>query len=364
MPEVLRRDVILGLGAAATLAACGSDQSAGRYRKLGVAVVGVGGVATRSVLPALNRSAFCRVAALVGTDAARLKPIGEKFGVPVSAQYTQDTFDRIADNPDVDLVYIAVPNALHAPYTIRAARAGKHVLCEKPMAVTVAECEEMIAACEAAGKSLAVGYRVHFSAHHQEMLRTLQKKEFGEIQMIRADIGYPLKGEGGWRLKRALAGGGVLLEQGVYPVNSARTMMGADPVEVLGYEMKSDTRRFAEVEETVSWSMRFANDTVAHCAASYTVPANRVWAGSPSGWFELESAYSLDEIQARSAQGDHALREPDQFLEQVDHFSRLIQDGKPVGAGISGADGLRDVRIITAIYESIRTRKVVQLQTV
>lgn len=358
----MRRDVILGMAAAAGLAACGDRKAAGRYRKLGVAVVGVGAVAARSVLPALQSSQYCRVAALVGTDLDKLKPAGAKLNVPQSALYTPETFDRIADNPQVDLVYVAVPNALHAQYTIRAARAGKHVLCEKPMAVTVEQCEEMIGACDEAGRQLAVGYRVHFSAHHQEMLRRLRAKEFGQIQVIHANIGYPLKGEGGWRLRRDLAGGGVLLEQGIYAVNSARTMVGSDPVEVLGYETKSDPRRFAEVEETVSWSMRFAEGTVAHCTASYTVPSNRIWAGGPAGWLELEAAYSLDDIRMRSSKGDVDVREPDQFLEQVDHFSRLIQDGERPGPGISAADGLRDVRIIAAVYESIRTGKVVELR--
>jgi predicted dehydrogenase len=355
--------VILGLGAAAGLAACGSKEGPGHYRKLGVAIVGAGAVATRSVLPALKQSEYCRIAGLVGTDAGKLKAIGKRFDVPVGAQYTQATFDRIADNPDIDLVYIAVPNALHAQYTVRAARAGKHVLCEKPMAVTVAQCEAMIRACEDAQRSLAVAYRVHFSAHHREMLRRLRSKELGDVHIVRADIGYPLRGDGGWRLKRSLAGGGVLLEQGVYPVNSACTMMGAEPVEVLAYETKSDFRRFAEVEETVSWSMRFADGAVIHSTASYTVPANRIWAGGSSDWFELEGAYSLDELHASTSKGDLELREPDQFLEQVNHFSRLIQDRQRPGPGISGADGLRDVRIITALYESIRQRKVIELQT-
>lgn len=362
MTEVSRRDVIAGLGAAAGLAACGGEKTTGTQRKLGIAVAGIGSVATRSVLPALQRSKYCRVAGLIDRKPDKMKAIGKQFDVPESAQYTFDRFDSIADNPDIDIVYIAVPNALHAQYAIRAARAGKHVLCEKPMAVTVAQCEEMIAACDQAGKLLAVAYRVHFSEHHQHMLRELRDHEVGRVQIIRASIGYPLK-EGGWRLDRSLAGGGVLLEQGVYAVNSARTIVGEDPVEVFGYEMKSDPRRFAQVEESVSWSMRFANDAVAQCLSSYTVPENRIWAGGSAGWFELDKAYSLDDIRARSNKGDVSIREPDQFMRQVDHFSRLIQDGQRPGAGISGADGLRDVRIITAIYESIRTQKVVALQT-
>lgn len=356
-----RRNVLLGLGAVAGLAACGGAGTAAEGRKLGVAVVGLGGVTGRNVLPSIEASDHCRVAGLVSSDAGKLQSLGKKFGVPASGRYTYENFDAIADNADVDIVYIALPNALHAEYTIRAARAGKHVICEKPMAVTVAECEAMIAACDEAQRSLAVAYRLHFSPHHQELLRVAREQELGPIQVIRADIGYPLGDEGGWRLDPALAGGGVLLEQGVYPVNTARSIMGEDPVEVLGYETKSDAKKFAGVEETVRWSMHFANGAVAHCNASYTIPANRIWMGGPSGWFQLERAYSADKIAASNSHGKVRLKQVDQFGLQMDHFARLIRNGEVPGAGISGKDGLRDVRIMTAIYESIRTKKAVQL---
>lgn len=362
MPEILRRDVLLGLGAAAGLAACGGSGSSRGDRKIGIAVVGIGGVSTRDVLPAIKKCAFTRLTGLVSSSTSKLRTTGERFDVPVSGQYTYDDFDRIADNSNIDLVYIALPNALHADYTIRAARAGKHVLCEKPMAVSVDECEAMIEACEKARKFLAIAYRLHYSPHHQEMIRSLRDQKFGRAQIIRANIGYPLKGTNSWHLKHALAGGGVLLEQGVYPVNTARLMVGQDPVEVLGYEIKSDPR-FAEVDETVCWSMRFANDTVAHCAASYTVPANHVWAGSSSGWFELDGAFSVGDISAQRSDGSVRIGQVDQFALQLDHVSRLILADQPPGAGISAEDGLRDVRIIAAIYESIRNRKVVELRT-
>jgi predicted dehydrogenase len=362
--SVSRREALLGLGAAAGLAACGSGTGSGAsdYRKLGVAIAGVGGVVTRDVIPAIKRSKHCRLAGFVSSGEDKLRSLGKQFDVPESAQYTYEQFDRIADNPGIDIVYIALPNALHAEYTVRAAKAGKHVLCEKPMAVTVEQCEQMIEACGAARRALAIAYRLHYSPHHQQLVRSVRGNELGNLQIVRADIGYPLRGEGGWRLNRDLAGGGVLLEQGVYPVYSARTLMGADPVEVLGYESRSDRQRFAEVEETVSWSMRFANGAVAHCAASYTVPANRVWAGGSAGWFALDEAYSLDDIEASTHKGGVRIGQVDQFVLQLDSLSQLIQDGKAPGAGISGMDGLRDVRIISAIYESIRTARVVPLQ--
>lgn len=349
------------MGALASLAACGGSETALGGRKLGVAVVGLGGVTGRNVLPSLKSSANCRISGLVSSDAGKLQSFGKKFDVPASGQYTYDDFDKIADNADIDAVYIALPNALHAQFTIRAARAGKHVICEKPMAVTVAECEAMIAACDEAKRALAIAYRLHFSPHHQALLKTARDQQFGAVQVIRADLGYPLGDEGGWRLDPALAGGGVLLEQGVYPVYTARTIVGADPVEVLGYESKSDSTKFARVEETASWSMHFGNGAVAHCATSYTIPANRIWMGGAKGWFQLEQAYSADKIAASNSDGKVSLKQVDQFELQMDHFAKLVRGGEAPGAGISGQDGLRDVRIMAAIYESIRTKKPVQL---
>jgi predicted dehydrogenase len=362
---ISRREALLGLGAAAGLAACGSRSGAdgNNYRKLGVAIAGVGGVVKRDVIPSIQRSRHCRLAGFVSSSEDKLRSLGKEFDVPETGQYTYDQFDRIAENRDIDIVYIALPNALHAEYTVRAARAGKHVLCEKPMAVTVEQCEQMIEECGRAGRALAIAYRLHYSPHHQRLIQSVRANEIGSLQIVRADIGYPMRGDGGWRLKRELAGGGVLLEQGVYPVYSARTLMGAEPVEVLGYESRSDPKRFAEVEETVSWSMRFANGAVAHCAASYTVPANRVWAGGSSGWFALDEAYSLDDIEASTNEGGVRIGQVDQFVLQLDSFSQLIQKGAAPGAGISGMDGLRDVRIISAIYESIRAGKLVRLAT-
>lgn len=355
-----RRNVIIGLGAAAGIAACGTKSASGD-RRLGVAVAGLGMASVDMFIPSVQRSSQCRLAALVDVDVEKMRSLGQKFGIPPEAQYTQETFDRIADNPDIDLVYVAVPNALHAEYTIRAAQAGKHVLCEKPMAVSTGECQAMIDACEKADRILAIAYRLHHSPHHRALLQSLQKQDLGQLKVLRADIGYPLGENPGWRTNRKLAGGGALLEQGVYSVNAACTMTGEIPTEISGYELKSDPALYADVDETVSWTMRFPSGAIANCVASYTMPANHIWAGSGAGWYELDMPFSTDKIQSRTSNGKVSMDQVDQFALQTEHFCELIRNNQRPGAGISPQDGMRDVRIINAIYESINTGRTITL---
>ena len=354
MTQTSRRDALIAIGATAALGAC-ADTVVKTQRKLGVAVAGVGSVAENQVIPAILGSGVCRLAGLVDVDRDRLSSMGSKFGLSEKSLYTEQDFDLIAKNPDVDIVYIAVPNALHADYAIRAARAGKHVLVEKPMATTVAECLAMTEACRVANRQLSVAYRLHHSPHHQAMQRAARDGQLGPVKLIRADIGYALEGDGGWRTRRALSGGGALLEQGVYCVNAACQLTGAEPVEVRAFEFKSDAVRFDEVDETVVWSMRFAAGTMAQCSASYTMPRRHLWAGSHAGWYDLDDPFSYDEIMASTPDGAVKIEQVNQFALQINHFCELVRSGAKPGPGISAADGLRDIRIIQAIYESVRT---------
>ncbi|MEX2150319.1 MAG: Gfo/Idh/MocA family oxidoreductase [Steroidobacteraceae bacterium] len=347
-----RRDVVLGLGAAAGLMACGRGAPGAGGERQGVALVGIGDLAQGQVIPAIRKSGSCRLAGLVSGSRDKLRDIGGRFDVPESAQYSYDDFDQIAANPDIDIVYILLPNAMHAEYAVRAAQAGKHVICEKPLAVSVPEGEAMIAASWTAGKYLAVAYRLQFSPHHREMLRLAREQVYGPVQLIQANIGFGIE-DGDWRLRRELAGGGVLLEQGVYAVQAARSLNGHSPVEVQGHESKSDPKRYSEVEESAIWTMRFADGAIAHCAASYSMRMNRLWAGAADGYFGLEPAYTYDNLRGQSSGGKIDASQVNQFALQLDDFARCIRDGVPPELN-SGEEGLRDLRIIEAIYQSIR----------
>jgi glucose-fructose oxidoreductase len=288
-PGIDRREVLIGVGAAAGLAACGVTEDSSQA-KVGVAVLGIGELALNTIIPGIQESANCRLTGLISSSIDKLRELGAQFNVPVSGQYLYDDLERIADNPDIDFVYIAVPNALHAEYSIRAARAGKHVLCEKPMAVTVEQCEAMIAASAAAGKQLAVNYRFQFDPRYLEMQRLAREEVFGMAKLYRASIGFPLPRED-WRLSRDMSGG-LLMEQGVYAVSTACDMAGETPVEIVAHAAKSDPERFAEVEESIYWSMQFPSGAVAQCFTSYTVRMNELRVDAVSGYFELNPAYS------------------------------------------------------------------------
>ena len=350
---ISRRSVLSMAAASAMLAAC-SSRNESNTRGIGVALIGIGTVTTARMIPALRQTKNCHLAGLVSSSRDKLRDLGAQHGVPENAQYTYDELDRIAENDAIQCVYIATPNALHADFAVRAARAGKHVMCEKPMAATVEQCEAMIAASKDAGKYLAVAYRLQFSPHHQEIVRLSREQTFGPVLYAGANIGFGIE-DGDWRLKRELAGGGVLLEQGVHVVQAVRDLMGMAPVEVFGYESKSDPKRYAEVDESVIWTMRFSNGAMAQCGASYTMRMNRLWGAAANGSFELEPAFSSNNVQGRSAAGefDSKAANVNQFVPQLDDFAARIRDGTPPVSN-SGEQGLIDVRIISAIYESIR----------
>ena len=348
-PSIPRRDVLLGLGAAAGLAACGGPELG--TRKLGVAVIGIGALSLNWILPALATTERCRLTGLISSSVDKLRELGTQFGVPVSGQYVYDDLERIADNPDIDFVHIAVPNALHSEFAIRAARAGKHVFCEKPLAVSVEQCEAMIAATAAAGKYLAVSYRMQFDPRYAEMKRLAREQVFGKTKLVTANVGFPLR-QDDWRLSNDLSGG-VLMEQGVYAVNTACDLLGDQPVHVMAYQMKSDVDRFAGIEESVFWSMQFPSGAVAQCATSYTLVMNRVHVDAVSGFFHLEPAYSRVGLQGQSTAGPIAGGDVNQAALQLDAFAASIQNGVAPAYG-SAAEGMRDVRVLTAVQESLR----------
>src|SRR5687768_16594218 len=180
--------------------------------KLGIALVGLGKLSKEQLAPAFRKTKHCRLAALVSGSPRKLKAWGKKYKIPEENRYSYEEFDHIAENPDVDIVYVVLPNAMHGEFTIRAARAGKHVLCEKPMEVSIRRCEQMIEACRRAKRQLAIAYRLQFEPHHLEMMRMARDEEFGEIKLIEASFGFKIGESNQWRLKKDLSGGGALMD--------------------------------------------------------------------------------------------------------------------------------------------------------
>lgn len=363
MSGLNRRRVLIGLGGlSAGAAALGLAQLRGgrRGRKVGYAIVGLGHYATRIIMPEFANCRFSRVAALVSGSPDKLERYGRDYGVPERSCYGYAEFDRLRDDPAVDVVYVILPNSMHAEYTIRAARAGKHVLCEKPMAVSSAECEAMIAACRAAGVRLMIGYRSHFEAHNRHAMRLARGGAAGRPAFVQSEHGFPIGDPSQWRLKRALSGGGSLMDIGIYSVQALRYMAGEEPVSVSAEEStdRSDPR-FAEVEDRLAWSFVFPSGLVGQGFSSYSSGHNHIRLTGDRGWIDMEPAtgYSGHRMRMSEGSGEKAVTPlpgpgANQFAGQLDHFSECVLTGRePI---VPGEEGLRDLRIMEAIYRSAR----------
>jgi predicted dehydrogenase len=330
-------------------------------KKLGFALVGLGSLSTNQLAPALQKTAHCRLAGIVTGTPAKAESWQARYGIPEQSIYNYDTMHRMADNDDIDVVYVVTPNALHAEHTIKAAQAGKHVLCEKPMEVSAEKCEAMIAACRKAGRQLAIGYRCQFEPHHLECVRLAREKVLGDVRIIEAGFGFPIGNPNQWRLDRDLAGGGPLMDVGIYALQTTRMLTGQEPVSVTAMETRTDAVKFREVEESMTWQMKFPSGALAYCSTTYKVAGlNRFSAFAERGSFGMAPAYNYGGNRAWRS-GNQELRfEPiDQFAAEMDDFAQCIVAGRPTK--VPGEEGLRDVRILMAIYEAARTGRSVSI---
>ncbi|MEP7247026.1 MAG: Gfo/Idh/MocA family oxidoreductase [Gammaproteobacteria bacterium] len=333
----------------------------GSKRKLGFALCGLGGLSENQIAPALAKTEHCRLAGIVTDTAAKAQKWKAQYGIPDRSIYTYDTMAKMANNPDIDVVYIVTPNALHAEQTDIAAKAGNHVFCEKPMEVSVAKCQQMIDACKAAKRKLGVAYRCQFDPNHLECIRLARTKEFGDIRIIEAAFGFPIGDAGQWRLTRALSGGGALMDVGIYALQATRYLTGEEPAAVTAFETKTDPVKFAEVDESIGWQARFPSGVLANCSTSYEAAMlNRFRVHAERGWFGLEPAFNYSGNRGGRSDGrEIALPSIDLFAAEMDDFARcILEDRESI---VSGAEGLRDVKIMMAIYESAKTGRAVNL---
>ena len=325
-----------------------------KTNKLGIALVGLGKYSGGQLAPALKQTEYCCLAGIVTGTPDKAAKWKKQYDVPEKNIYSYSNFDNIKDNPDIDIVYIVLPNSMHREYVIRAARAGKHVICEKPMALTVEECDDMIAACKKASKMLSIGYRLHFEPHNMEMMRLGQKKIFGSIKKMFAEDG--LEEVEGWRLNKALAGGGPLMDVGIYCVQGVRYTSGLEPLAVTAREgIKKNKEKFKEVEESLTWQMEFPGGIVAECKTSYSEQLNLLRAETENGWFELTTAYEYTGIEGETIEGKMKFPKVNQQAKQMDDFARAIIDGRPTP--VPGEMGRQDVKILNAIYKAMETGK-------
>ncbi|HEY0758684.1 MAG TPA: Gfo/Idh/MocA family oxidoreductase [Acidisarcina sp.] len=328
-------------------------------KRVGYCVVGLGRISADHFMPGVRASARSRVTALVSGHPDKARKLAAQYGLPDSSVYTYETYDRIRDNPEVDAVYIGLPNSMHAEYSIRAAEAGKHVLCEKPMSTSVADAREMIAASAKAGKKLMIAYRVQLEPTNLRAIELIRSGALGSVQAIESANGFNIS-KGEWRLNKKLAGGGPLLDVGIYSLNATRYLTGEEPQHISAYSSVIDhDGRFDEVEENISWTMKFPSGIVASCNSTY--------GGDMDGYYRVHGSkgvlqllpafiYEGEHLTGHLYEGDQHLdeaakeKDPAHFTRMADHFSTCVIEGKTPRS--PGEEGLRDMSWIAEIYKS------------
>ena len=327
--------------------------------KLGIALVGLGKYSTGQLGPALKETKHCYLAGIVTGSPVKAVEWQKQYNIPDANVYDYDNFDFIRNNDEIDIVYVVLPNSMHEEFVNRAAKAGKHVICEKPMAITVEECDRMIAACQKAGKQLSIGYRLHFEPHNLEMMRLGTEKVFGEIRSMKA--GHGMTTVDGWRIDKELAGGGPLMDVGIYCLQAIRYTTGMEPVAVRAQEgPKKDKEKFNSVEESMTWQMEMPGNMIAECATSYSDDMKYLRADADSGWFELQPAYQYRGIKGKTSDGKMNFPEVNQQALQMDDFALSIKENKPTR--VPGEMGRQDVKILQAIYKAMETGERVEIR--
>ena len=323
-------------------------------KKLGIALVGLGTYSTYELAPSLLETNHCRLAGIVTGTPSKAETWATKYKLPKENIYDYNNFDNISKNPEIDIVYVVLPNSMHADFSIRAAKAGKHVICEKPMAVSVKECNDIINACKRANVKLSVGYRLHSEPYTQEVKRLVKEKTYGEVQYVSADAGYYSdKYPDQWRLDRSLSGGGALMNMGVYAIQSAIYGSGQNPISVTAQEYSTRPEYFKNTDETITAQFQFPNGAVGNISTSHNFNLNRLRVNCQKGWFQLDPANNYGPLSGSTSDGK-TIKFPHKRQQalQMDDFAKHILFGEPNMA--PGEMGKRDMIIIEAIYRSIK----------
>jgi predicted dehydrogenase len=361
LPPLSRRNFVRLVSAGAASLAAGTA-APGRAaepaplpgtRPLGVALLGLGRYSTGQLGPALRETKFCRLTGVVSGHPEKAARWAQEYGLPARNLYNYENFDRIADNPDIDIVYVVTPPALHPQFAIRAARAGKHVISEKPLATSVADCDAMIAACRAAKVKFSVGYRLFFDPYHGELRRLAREGDFGPLARMTGDRAFVF-GKRAWRIDKKLAGGGPMMDLGIYLIQGAcMAQNGAAPVAVTAHELpKRKPQLFNEVEETMQFGLEFADGARFEGTASFNGSADRFRAEGDWGWIDFrQHAFTYRGIVAATSRGPlHYSLPAHQQAFQMDNFAECVLTNRETP--VPGEMGRRDLKILTAIYRA------------
>lgn len=322
-----------------------------REDKLGVALVGLGSYATGQLAPGLQQTEHCELRGIVTGSPEKIPVWQEQYNIPDRNVYNYETMHEVANNDDIDVIYIVLPTGLHAEYSIIGAEAGKHVWCEKPMAMTVEECQAMIDAANRNNVQLTIGYRMQHEPNTQTIIRYGQEKTYGEVEEVRTGAGYSgSHQEGNWR-RSAELGGGALYDMGVYPINAARYSTSLEPVAIRGVQTSPRAEMYSEVDETTEFELEFPGGVIAKGETSFGKSMNYLDVDCSDGWYHLRPFQSYTGVQGQTSDGTELPPDPNhQQARQMDNDALAIKENKePI---VPGEDGLADIRIVETIMES------------
>ncbi len=339
-------------------------------KRVGFAIVGLGRLSLEQILPAFGSCKHARPTALVSGDMAKAKVIAAQYGIGKVYGYAE--MERLREDAETQAVYIVLPNALHREYTERAAKIGKHVLCEKPMTVSPEDGEAMIAACAQAHVQLMVAYRIQYEHNNRFLAEMVRGGKLGGVRAIHSMNTQNMGAPGQWRFDKKLSGGGSLPDIGLYNLNTVRALLGEEPVEVSAQmHTPPGDPRFKEVEDLVNFTLRFSSGVVASCTSSYSAHQIRqLEVMGSDAWARLDDAYAYHgqklTVQRRegmaTAASEYALNPSNQFALEIDHFAECVRTGRKPRTG--GPEGLQDQKLMAAIYRAAETGRPVSMPPV
>jgi glucose-fructose oxidoreductase len=320
--------------------------------KLGVALVGLGGYSEGLLAPALNLTNHCELRGIVTGSPAKIPSWQQRYGLLDKNIYSYDTMHELANNSDIDIVYVVVPTSLHLKYCEIAANAGKHVWCEKPMALNTQQCQRIIDVCQKNKVKLSIGYRMQHEPNTRRFMQFKTTQPYGKFTKLVAQAGYGGNGlaADNWRMQKAM-GGGAMYDMGVYPLNGCRFMTGQEPIAVTARHEKSHPKIFTEVDETTYFTLEFPEGLIAECATSVVKSFSQLQMDCSNGWYALRPMSNYTGVTGYTSDEQlfPAIKQIQQAIQMDDDALAINGQGKLL---VPGEEGMRDIHVVEAVFES------------
>ena len=345
-----RRFLSTSLAAGASLAMPAIHLPNASNKKLGVALVGLGYYSTDILAPSLQLTQHCELRGIVTGTPSKISKWQRAYDIPDRNVYNYETMHQVANNDDIDVIYIVLPTGLHSKYSIIAADAGKHVWCEKPMARTESECQAIIDACRKNKVKLSIGYRMQHEPNTQTVMRYAREQPYGSIVSVKAEAGYRDGRSNHWKLQKEM-GGGAMYDMGVYPLNAARYSTALEPSAVKARHETTRPEIYTEVDETTLFDLEFPGGIMANCKTSFGMGLNVLHIDCRNGWYELKPFQSYSGVRGTTSDGKmlNAVV-PNQQAKQMDDDALAILNDTDVL--VPGEEGMKDIRIVEAVYRA------------